>query len=222
MKKTCLFFTLILLVSTILPAQNNFRVGIRGGLNLNSVIFSGPDGDYYNGAKQDVLGFHIGLVTEIPIRGRLAIRTGIDGKSMGFTLKETEPGVTTTYTSHPIYLQVPVVLAYNGRLVYFGAGPYVGLGVAGKYKITYRDPNGNPFLYDYDEEGDLEYGKTAGRHYTSYDFGLVAEAGVKISILRIGLSYAAGLIDILPRHAVADAKTRHAVLAVTVGLMFGL
>lgn len=222
MKNPILFFALFLLSAAILPAQNSFRLGIRGGLNLNNVIFSGPDADYYNGIKQSVPGFHIGLATEIPIWGRLAIRTGIDAIRKGFALKETEPGVTSTYTSHPLYLQVPVVLAYNGRLIYFGAGPYFGLGVAGKYKVTFRDPNGNPFLFNFDEEGDLQYGDTAVDHYTSSDFGFVAEAGVKISILRIGLSYATGLIDILPGDAVADAKTRHAVLSLTVGLMFGL
>lgn len=222
MKKLNLFFALLMLVSSMLSAQNSFRVGIRGGLNLNNITLTGSDAEYYNSIKQSVGGFNVGLAAEIPIAGRLAIRTGIDAVSKGFKLEETELGVTNTVTSRPVYLQVPVVLAYNGRLIYFGAGPYFGLGVAGKYKASYKNTPSNPFPIDLGEEGDLEFGSTADDDYAANDLGFIVEAGIKISILRIGLSYAAGVKDVFPEDIIDDFKARHAVLGVTVGLMFGL
>ncbi len=222
MKKSLLLFTLLLLSADFLTAQNEFRVGIRGGLNLNNVTLTGPGAEYFNSIKQSDNGFHLGLAAEIPILGPFAIRTGIDAVSKGFKLEQTELGITYTGTSRPVYLQVPVVLAYNGRLFYFGAGPYFGLGVAGKYKTSYKNAPSNPLPVDLGEEGDLEFGSSVQDDYSASDFGFVAEAGIKISILRIGLSYAAGLKDVLPENSIEDYKARHAVLGVTVGLMFGL
>ncbi len=222
MKKSLLLFTFLLLSAGLLTAQNEFRVGIRGGLNLNNVTLTGPGAEYFNSIKQSDNGFHVGLAAEIPILGPFAIRTGIDAVSKGFKLEETEIGITYTGTSRPVYLQVPVVLAYNGRLFYFGAGPYFGLGVAGQYKTSYKNTPSNPLPVDLGEEGDLEFGSTLNDDYAASDFGFVAEAGIKISILRIGLSYAAGIKDVLPEDKIEDYKARHAVLGVTVGLMFGL
>ncbi|MDX2278542.1 MAG: porin family protein [Saprospiraceae bacterium] len=222
MKKPLLLFTLLLLTANFLTAQNEFRVGVRGGLNLNNVTLTGPDAEYFNSIKQSDNGFHVGLAAEIPIAGPFAIRTGIDAVSKGFKLEETELGITYTGTSRPVYLQVPVVLAYNGRLFYFGAGPYFGLGVTGQYKTSYKNTPSNPLPVDLGEEGDLKFGSTVNDDYSASDFGFVAEAGIKISIFRIGLSYAAGLKDVLPENSIEDYKALHAVLGVTVGLMFGL
>jgi hypothetical protein len=99
---------------------------------------------------------------------------------------------------------------------------YFSLGVAGKYKTSYKNGPLNPLPVDLGEEGDLEFGNSVQDDYSASDFGFVAEAGIKISILRIGLSYAAGLKDVFPEDSIEDYKARHAVLGVTVGLMFGL
>jgi hypothetical protein len=222
MKKSLLLFTLLLLSAGFLTAQNEFRVGIRGGLNLNNVTLTGSDAEYYNSIKQSDNGFHLGLAAEIPILGPFAIRTGIDAVSKGFKLEETELGITYTGTSRPVYLQVPVVLAYNGRLFYFGAGPYFSLGVAGKYKTSFKGTGINPFPIDLGEEGDLKFGDNVEDDYASTDFGLVVEAGIKVSILRIGLSYSAGIKDVYPKENLGELSVRHAMLGVTVGLMFGL
>lgn len=222
MKKSILLFTLLLLTAGLLTAQNEFRVGVRGGLNLNNITFTGEDASDYNDISKSVNGFHVGLAAEIPILGPFAIRTGIDAVSKGFKVEESELGITYTSTSRPVYLQVPIMLAYNGRLIYFGAGPYFGLGVAGKYKTSFTGTGTNPFPFDPTDEGDLEFGDTEEDDYSGSDFGFVAEAGIKISMLRIGLSYAAGVKDVLPKDLGADFQARHAVLGVTVGLMFGL
>jgi hypothetical protein len=224
MKKPLLLFTLLLLTAGILTAQNEFRVGIRGGLNLNNITFTGDGASDYNDIAKSVNGFHVGLAAEIPILGPFAIRTGIDAVSKGFKIEESDLGITYTGTSRPVYLQVPIVLAYNGRLIYFGAGPYFGLGVAGKYKTSFTGTGTgtNPFPFDPTDEGDLKFGDTEDDDYAGSDFGFVAEAGIKISMLRIGLSYAAGVKDVLPSSLGADIKAHHAVLGVTVGLMFGL
>lgn len=222
MKTQILFFTLLLSIATILPAQNNFRVGVRGGINLSNVVVTGSDAQYFNSIKQSIGGFQIGLAAEIPILGKLAIRTGIDAVSKGFQLEETQLGVTYTGTSRPIYLQLPVVLAYNGRLLYFGAGPYLGLGVAGRYKTSYANSGINPIPIDLGEEGDLKFGSSINDNYAASDVGFVVEAGIKVSILRIGISYGASLKDVLPEDAIDDFKAQHAVFGLNVGLMFGM
>lgn len=203
-------------------SQNHLRFGIRAGVNTSNMTFSGASAESFNQYKKNLNGGLVGIAAEIPLVGRLGLRTGIDLVTKGFGIDYSALGLQYSGTSRPIYVQIPVELAYNGRLLYFGIGPYLGFGVAGQYQSKTSGTGTNPFNINLTDEGDLKFGTSDKDDYKPGETGIVVEAGLKISILRIGIMYAGGLSNVVPDHTGYDLQGKTGMLGLTAGLMFGL
>lgn len=196
--------------ATFASAQITF--GAKAGLNLANEIFS----DEFEGADPKMLiTFQVGGVVDIPISDMFSVQPALMLVGKGFKEEGEILGVTYESSSNPMYLQVPVMFMYHGDMFYAGVGPYAGFGLFGKAKAEAGGQS---------EEVDLSFGSSVEDNYSALDFGAQVEAGVALPMgLTIGAGYALGLANNLPADVqdVFDGSTKHSVISVNVGYMFG-
>jgi hypothetical protein len=161
-------------------------IGVRGGVNFASITASSGSLSISSGSTTT---FAVGVFTDFKL-GAVSIQPALNytGKGGHFAFEGLEGGGDIkTY-----YLQVPVNVVYRIPAVignvYFGAGPYVGLGLSGKAKGT--DENGNSVSED------IEFGSDPNTLKRT-DFGLNGIAGVEFKGgLILGINYDLGLSNI--------------------------
>lgn len=215
MKKVFLIAAAVLLVSFSQAQQ----FGVKAGLTMPKVSFEENDD------VKMAMGFQVGGVATLPL-GPLELEANVLLSQKGFKLKKTvsEFGaeVTTTYKFKPLYLDIPVKLNYHidlaGIGLFFGAGPTLGFGIAGKEKTSFEVSGvkfpGMDEELDKDKSEKIEWGGDNGPK--RLDFGLGLQAGVKIiDKIRVGLSYDLGLTDLDK-----DVKSKNRVFAIYGAFMF--
>ncbi len=109
----------------------------EAGLNIAHLRTKLGNNDATNSDSK--IGFSIGAGVTLPVYKGLYVKPGIYYHMLGGT-SEGILGVTSETTMH--YLRVPVNLGYSLRLsdkagaIFAEAGPYIGMGLAGKTKVT--------------------------------------------------------------------------------------
>ena len=121
----CLLVALCGLIA--IPANAQFRIGVKGGLNVSSVHIDKELLDASN-----VTGFHIGPMIELMSGTGLGLDAAILYSQKGLEAK----GVgSVKHSMKTDYLDVPVNLKWKFGLpivkAYLAAGPYVGFRVGG-------------------------------------------------------------------------------------------
>ncbi len=204
-KMIALFAFLAASVNT-LTAQTRF--GLKAGFNLADVEAEpDPDPD-----TKMLPTFQLGVIADIQVSKYMTIQPGLLLSGKGFRYKFDFLGEDITATSNPFYFQIPVNLMFQNNQVYFGAGPYVGLGIIGNSKAK----GGGESVSE-----DLSFGNSNDDNYGPLDFGLNLEAGVKLSgSFRLGLGYGLGFANVLPEYYRApDSSVRHRVLQINLVYM---
>ncbi len=169
-------------------AQTNF--GIKGGYNSAKLTT-----DESGTTSKSISSFNAGLVADIGITEMFSVRTGLDVQGKGGKLMNNSFG---TYTENPVYLELPVTFTVNFPLgastkLYAGAGPFVGVGVAGKAKLL-DTPAG---VADYDRN--IEWGSDDNSDRRRVDAGLNVAGGLQFNN-RFGIhtQYGIGLVNTIP------------------------
>jgi hypothetical protein len=118
------------------------------------------------------------------------------------------------------YLEVPFTARARftaGRIKMFGAlGPYIGMGLSGKYKYDYAYMGRmvsaeEPIEWGSDKENDF---------LKRFDYGLTTAAGVEIKSLCFELTYGLGLANI-STNTDGGHKMNNRVLGLSAGFKFG-
>jgi outer membrane protein W len=199
------------MITDELLAQN---FGLRGGLNLADMLLKVEDVSY--DAKM-VPGFHIGVTAEFPISKILSFETGLLLSTKGSKISEKDVNYEFEEKDNLLYLDIPLTgkarFDVGGVNIYSVFGPYVGMGLSGKYKVKEKE-SGVTVTY----EDDIEWGSDGD--YKRLDFGLTLGAGVEISSIQIGLTYNLGLANISP-YTEGGTKVQNRVLGISVGYKFG-
>ena len=122
--KTRISMIIIAVLALIaLPARAEFKIGVKGGVNISSVHFSQEIL-----SKSNITGYNIGPMIEFvaPVVG-----VGVDAAAL-FNSKGVEIGDDTLRSN---YLDIPVNLKWKFGLpsikVYLAAGPYVSFKLGG-------------------------------------------------------------------------------------------
>lgn len=133
-------------IAVTASAQVNFN--IRGGVGLSNLTGDGsPDCGF---------AYKIGAGIEVPIASGFYFQPSLYFEGLSF---KKEVNVTSAAsvktTSHPLYLQLPLDIAYkvavdNSSNIAFKVGPYLGFGVGGKQRYT---ANVITTKYDYFDDG---------------------------------------------------------------------
>ncbi len=179
--------------------------GIKAGLNLSNMLVK-DDNTTYSDDYDMKIGFHVGVTAEFPLAELFSFETGLLFTQKGYKYD----GAWGDYALNLYYLEVPLLgkATYDlGDVMLYGQlGPYVGFGLAGKFKSD-------------DEEEDIDWGSDDDDDLKRLDFGLNIGAGVQVSNITIGASYGLGLMNISP-HDEGGFKTNNRVIGVSVGYKF--
>jgi hypothetical protein len=167
MKKN-LFLLLVVVLAAGTTAQAQFKYGLKAGLNLSSVSFSGNGSDNVN--TENFTGFQVGPTIELMIP---ILNFGFDASLLysqqGFKIKN----ISDDFRTHT--LEIPANLKYKISAldllgVYVAAGPYISFNLS-------------------DNLGDAYKSKSFG---AGLNFGLGAEL---LGHLQVGANYKLGLTN---------------------------
>ena len=130
-------FTLVVLVAATLvtiPAQAQFKLGLKGGLNLTDMSFSVDDVDVSNRA-----GFFIGPTAKftLPIVG-LGLDASVLYDQREAKLKGTDDKIKQQAINIPINLRYDIGLG-SLAAVYLAAGPQFGFNIGDKHQTLVED-----------------------------------------------------------------------------------
>jgi hypothetical protein len=208
----------LLLYASSADAQVSF--GPRVGLNATKLSYNFN----YDGGEEPkskfVYGAQAGLSLNVQF-GNLSVQPSLLFSMKGDKVEETgterfsSGGQTvsleykTTHTVRLNYLELPINLVYSTNGAEGGfqvfAGPYVGLGLSGKYKSNSKATvtmNGTTTTESDSEEADIEFTNEEGDDDSPYlrrlDAGVNMGVGYKVGAIQAQLGYGLGLGNLVP------------------------
>lgn len=232
------FATLAGLLLTASAAQAQVTFGPRLGLNLSTVAADFKDADDELDPKYRI-GGQVGVALNAQF-GKLAFQPALMVSQKGFTAKEKNSTFYKTTLEQKLrltYLELPLNLVFTtggdqGFQVF--AGPYVGVGIGGKYAVegnwTYNDGT-IAISGSVDESGDVKYANeypssnnSDDVYFRTIDAGVNVGLGYKINAFQVQLGYGLGLGNIFPKDEDgkdSEDKLRHRGFQLTAGYFFG-
>ena len=160
-----------------LSAQN--RIGPKLGLNLSTLTLKSGG---ISAETKSRVGFHFGMVAEVPVNENLAIQPGILFSQKGSNY-EIDPSPKISLN----YLEIPVNIVYKFPLIAYKflvfGGPYLAYGINGKANF-----NG--------KSNDITWGTNEEDDFKPIDLGLNIGAGIEINNLQITAQGGFGLLNL--------------------------
>lgn len=216
-RKTIAFLAGALLLSSVAFAQKSTGI-IKGGVNLAN-ISNNDDGGYDD--SRTLTSFHVGVVADLNLTEFLALQPGLLYTGKGIKMENDVQEMTFS----PRYLELPVNLVFKtptGKAKFFvGAGPYVAMGIGGKFKGEgLIDFDENIRFSDDDPLTAEEEGAGAFR-VRRFDYGLNGIIGIEASNLVISAGYGLGLAKIQSGTDSDDNQNnKHRVFSLSLGFKF--
>jgi hypothetical protein len=226
--------TLVLLSGILSYAQGTAQTSLepslflKGGFNLSNITIN-KNGDLDN--NKTLPSFQVGLQGDLPIGPFFAIQPGIFFTGKGAKVESGNTSGDNWYraTNRPYYIEIPVNAVIklplgNQSSFFFGAGPYVGIGITGNNKVegqvggvsfsrtqSIKFSNDDPFTPN-TEEGS---GYNIVRRF---DYGLNGTVGIQAKFALISVNYGYGLAKIQSgTNSSEDDLGKYRVLSFTVG-----
>ena len=200
---------------------------VKGGLNLSNITIDKNGG---LDANKGIASFQAGLQADLPIGSYFAIQPGVFFTGKGAKLESGNISGNNWYraTTRPYYIEIPVNAVIKLPLgdqssFFFGAGPYLGIGVGGKNRlegqasgISYsrseniKFSNDDPFTSN--EEGS---GYNVMRRF---DYGLNGTVGIQAKYAVFSVNYGWGLAKLQSGTTSSnDELNKYRVLSFTAG-----
>jgi hypothetical protein len=175
MKKLLLASFAIIAIAFAGNAQGGFRLGIKGGFNMNQIEGQSFDNGF-------TYGYHLGGFAEIDFNKKFGLQPEVlfnqTNTKVASGFSSLYPGITNPNMSDNVtlnYLSIPILLRYNlGGMFSLVAGPQFGILI-----------NKNDNL--------LQNGQSA---FSNGDFGMVGGLQMNLKLLRIYGRYNIGLKNI--------------------------
>lgn len=210
-------------------------LGVRAGVNINSLSYSGDDQSEVRDHLKSRAGFHVGLVADCKVAGNFYIQPGLFFTTRGAKIEVSDAEGSYAYQVtgkvNMNYLQIPVQFSYRfplGRTVKLdvNVGPYAAVGLGGKMKVEETE-RWNGMTETYKDDCPV-FGKSTEEEtrgdFRRFDAGLRFGAGVNVRKFRIGLVYDLGLVNLA--HTGLDSqwddntKLRNGSFQISVGYNF--
>lgn len=178
------FAVAILAVATLsMNAQDfkKFRFGPAVGMNVAKVSDASSK-----------IGFNVGARAEYNFSDNFYLGSGLLFTQKGFKLKGIMQN-GADLKANPFYLEIPINAGYrynfSEKFSVFGeVGPYIGFGIAGKYKAE-----GYESAKYFGDEGAALFGKAK-----RFDMGIGFAAGCEFSKFQVRVGYELGLTKVFP------------------------
>jgi hypothetical protein len=170
---------------------------LKGGVNFANISVNN------NGAADNanmLTTFNVGFIGDVPLADIMSFQTGLVFNGEG--AKTTNNTFSTTTTMNPYYLQIPANLVIKLPMTdesrfFFGAGPYLQMGVAGKETTTTAGSSSSSDIKFNDDDP-----STTQQEDASFDklkrflWGINGLAGFETGNFMVGLDYDLGLTKI--------------------------
>ena len=196
-------------------AQDKTTFGIRAGVNFTNINGENADGkDLNNDLKA---GFNIGVNAEIPVATDFYLQPGLLFSTKGAKAEENN----VKYKLNLSYIEVPINFLYkptlgDGKLL-LGFGPYIGLGIGGKWKRGDTE-------YDVKFKNDVKDSDPDDKYYVKgLDFGGNLLVGYELSSkISFQLNAQLGMTNMEPKYngKKTDAKSKNTGFGISVGYRF--
>ena len=180
----------VIIGSTRLSAQQFY---LQSGGSLANVHVNDPN-EVYTTDTDLKLGYSAGLVAEIPYSSGFYVLTGLLLTQKGYRVNlEQQLGNGAGYKRSLTYVEIPVTIKYQlpkkiyNNDIYVLAGPYIGLGLAGRTKLTIE---GNS---DFDE---ISWGRETTDDFRRLDTGITYGGGFKFLNFYFQITHSLGLANI--------------------------
>ncbi len=200
-------------------SEEQVSVEFRGGLSVSQMA-AVDDGASNKGYRR--LGYNASAVIDIPVWVSLGFQTGVTFAQKGMNEEALVMGAMTKTKSNPGYLEIPLLASYRHAFkekvqLQVNAGPFLAMGVCGKFKTKQQDALGN-----WQPTGEMDWfgGKNdiQTAQFKRFDMGWHIGARLKFNDrVSLGYSYEAGFVD-TARNLGYKVKTRSH--AVNLGLCF--
>ena len=198
-KKIIFACILLFIIKSISAQPSNFRIGVRGGLNMSTAFV-------HDGNSKFKQGYHIGGTVDYALTQILELQSGLFFSKTGsiingFNADSYIGGKPDhTFTFNTSYLKLPLYIAYrkniSGNMNFnTGLGPYFGYGIGGKTIQTLHSGvfGGSSTEREWDTFGSNEAIETLNR----FDFGAGANAGVEFHKFVLGVGFETSIINVM-------------------------
>jgi len=225
-KKIVILGSFLLCLVTLSNAQKSSAI-LRGGVNFANISINDDGGT--NDAKS-LTSFQVGVLGDFHLVSFLSLQPGLVFTGKGTKTESGTEGGATWYksTTNPYYLEIPVNLVFKTPTApvrfFAGAGPYLGIGIAGKNKVkgSFLGASFNSeesIDWSDDDPTTLDYEENAGYgRLRRFDYGLNGTLGIEASGLVISANYGLGLAKVQSgTDSDDDNNNKHRVFSITVG-----
>lgn len=233
-------FTFIMIVVGLFFSVQSFsqvKFGFKAGGNVCNMKFD-IDSEYGDEPETKVkMGFHIGLITDISfIENTLSLQPSLLFSNKGFSY-DFEEMLDDAFDDEGMdmddyegyarmkynYIELPINLVYKNSGFQVSAGPYVAIGIGGRFKHDFSyEVDGMDFESDdfYDEDTyklESVFGKVDDDRYEDYlddddvydlyrafDFGLNFGIGYQVKSVLFNVGYSVGLGNLTPKYDADD------------------
>jgi hypothetical protein len=223
-----LFSLLVVLFICLISNAQEGSAYFKLGLNLANVSTT-SDGEVDDANL--LTSFHVGFMGDLPVGRFFAFQPGLYFSGKGSKLVSGDPNGVTYYrsTTNPYYIELPVnaviklPLGPTASNFFFGAGPYIAMGIAGRHKTegkfvgTYFYNKEN-IEFSGDDPTTMNYEEGSGMGVMKrFDYGLNGTAGFQLNRGMIAINYGYGLAKLQSGSENADNNNKHRVLSISVG-----
>jgi len=224
---TACMFTIASVAQTA-PTTNKGGIILKGGVNFANVTIT--DGGNIEEAKT-LASFNVGILADFPLSKYLSVQPGIIYSGKGSKTQRGSESGSNYYraTINPMYVELPVNLVGKIPLtgaanVFFGAGPYVAMGVAGKKKaggkifgVTFKSDDDIVFSND-DPSTSQEENEGFGK-IKRFDYGFNALAGIDFGKYMLSANYGYGLAKLNSgTDNTANDNNKNRVVSISLGI----
>ncbi len=228
MKPVKLFIISALVILVFKVQAQHPSVTFFGGVNSSSIsVKLGSANTAMEDSYKMLLGLNVGgLYDHVLKKSRseeFTVESGLIFETKGYNQDVLNEGLSIDNRTTLYYLDIPLYLKYRYRFrnlnkIYFGAGPFVGLGLFGNTEYTYSyqesDPTTNNERINW---GTNQYNDD----YKRLDYGVTAKIGFLMdSGLNLSFSYDYGIPNIVTLDDIREEKTR--IMRVSIGYTLNL
>lgn len=188
-------------------AAQGTAFSVRAGLSVSTEQFTG-----FTVQESWIPGWSASVSAETPLAGKLGLVTTLSFVTKGSGQKGViQAGTPFPYenTTRLGFIQLSPALAWIHRRFYVGAGPYLAFCTGGSYTT---DALGMRTV------GNADIGTTQFDDYQPADWGLHAEAALKLNKWRVGLSFSYGMANMTPTRQGFNETPGKRMLAAQVGV----
>jgi hypothetical protein len=222
-------YLLIFSCFSIVSLAQNSAAWLKGGVNFANISYNSK------GQVDDanmLTSFHVGIMADINLAKVFAIQPGLFFTGKGAKVQSGSSGDLTYYkaTTNPLYVELPVnaviklPLSSDESNFFFGAGPYIAMGVGGKRKIegksvgvAYSSKENIQFSNDDPTTFNNEEGAGFGV-MKRFDYGFNGTAGLQMKNVLLSVNYGYGLAKLQSgSNSSTDDKNKNRVLSISIG-----